>query len=207
MSRLDLEWPYIFRHTMRPALCAGLAIVTLSVAIWLHGKSEQMFTQLTANHEAVHEDYDELVEQRRIVDRYHRRYQRFYELGFIGRESRLDWVETMRIALAGLDLPRISYSIEPQLGVIAPLNSMSGGGNIRIRVSKAQIEMGLMHEIDLLRFFDQLQVQAPGLIRVEQCELSNVAEASRDATDQNLNAKCSLQIFSVATSDVQGGTL
>lgn len=207
MNRLDLEWPFILRHALRPGICMLVAIVALCAATWTHAGRVELYAELNENHATVHDDYDALVNQRRIIDRYHRRYQTFYDLGFIGRESRLDWVETMRLALEGLDLPRMTYAIEPQRGVIAPFPSMLGSENVQIRVSNMQLEMGLMHEIDLLRFFDRLQEQAPGLIKVDRCEISNVSEGSSDVANPNLIAKCGLQIFSVMTSDVFGDAI
>ena len=202
MNRSDLDWAYICRFTARPLISAAIAFAALLVAVWTHGEHETLFTELNANRVAVHEDYASLITQRRLVDRYHRRYQKYYELGFIGRESRLDVVKTMRTTTAALDLPRLSYSIEPQLGVVAPVTSFLGGDNIQIRVSKLQLEMGLIHEIDLLRFFDVLQSQAPGLIKVDRCELANIGDASSSASDPNLSANCEVSIFSVITSDV-----
>ncbi|MCH9695691.1 MAG: hypothetical protein K0U72_14345 [Gammaproteobacteria bacterium] len=204
MNRSDLDWHYIRRHTLRPSICLLVAALTLGFAVWTHGKHEQLFLELNANHEAVHEDYAALVKQRKIVDRYHRRYQRFGELGFIGRESRLDWVETLRITSESLGIPRLSYSIEPQTGVVAPVSSILGGENIQIRVSRMQLEMGLVHEIDLLRFFDALQQQAPGLIKVDQCDLAFLGDANVSIGEHNLSANCAVQIFSVITSDVDG---
>ncbi len=205
MDRSDLDWGYIRRHTLRPLFSAGIAIAAMGFALWMHGKHEALFAELSANRVAVHEDYQSLISQRRLVDRYHRRYQQYYELGFIGRESRLDVVETMRTTTAALDLPRLSYSIEPQLGVVAPVSSFLGGDNIQIRVSRLRLDMGLIHEIDLLRFFDVLQRQAPGLIKVGRCELSNIADTASGSGEPNLSANCDVNIFSVITSDVNRG--
>lgn len=205
MNRLDLDWAYVRRYTLLPLLSASIAVAALGIAIWTHGDHEQSFAELNANHVAVNQDYESLVNQRRIVDRYHRRYQKFYELGFIGRESRLDVVETMRTTSEKLNLTRVTYSIEPQRGVMAPVTSLLGGENIEIRVSKLQLEMGLLHEIDLLRFFDVLQNQAPGLIKVDRCEIANLGDVSSTGSDPNLSASCDVNIFSVITSDVAGG--
>ena len=205
MNPSDLDWVYIRRHTARPLISAAVTVAALLVALWMHNEHEASFAELNANRVAVHEDYESLITQRRLVDRYHRRYKKYYELGFIGRESRLDVVETMRTTTASLDLPRLSYSIEPQLGVVAPVTSLLGGENIQIRVSKLQLEMGLIHEIDLLRFFDVLQSQAPGLIKVDRCALANIGDSSSSARDPNLSANCDVSIFSVITSDVNSG--
>lgn len=203
MMRFEVDWPYVRRYTMRPALSALVALVILVVANWLHDKQERQFDELSANYDAVHEDYDALVHQRRLVDRYHRRYQRFHDLGFVGRESRLDWVETLRTTSNELNVPRVSYAIEPQLEVIPPVHSVLGGEGIQLRASKVRLAMGLLHELDLLRFFDTLQASAPGLLKVDACELAWQAETgARASTDVNLSATCTIQLYSVITSDV-----
>ena len=208
MMQFEIDWPYVRRHTLRPALSALVALVFLAIAMWLHDKQERRFNELSTSHNAVHEDYDALVYQRRLVDRYHRRYERFHNLGFVGRESRLDWVETLRSTSNELNLPRVSYSIEPQLEVIPPVSSVLGGEEIQLRASKVQLEMGLLHELDLLRFFDTLQVNAPGLLKVDKCELAWQAESgARASNDVNLSAICAIQLYSVITSDVSGDKL
>ncbi len=203
MKRFEFDWPYVRRHTMRPLLSAVVAVVGLVGALWAHDYQRARYNELAANRNAVHEDYDALVHQRRLVDRYHRRYQRFDDLGFIGRESRLDWVETLRMTAGGLSLPRLTYSIEPQIEVIPPVQSVLGGEDLQVRASKVHLELGLLHEMDLLRFFDELQDNAPGLIKVDSCELSWEVETGRRLnTDANLSASCAVQLYSVITSDV-----
>lgn len=203
MNRSDFDWTYVFRHTLLPSMCVVVGALTLCLAYWFQADHEKLYAELHATHDGVDKDYDALVKQRQLVDRYHRQYQRFHDLGFIGRESRLDWVETLRTTAEALSMPRLGYSIDPQLGVVAPVTSMLASENFDIRVSLLQLEMGLVHEIDLLRFFDALQKRAPGLIRVDQCSLEYVSDIDVSAVE-NLTASCAVQIFSVITSDVGG---
>lgn len=205
MNALDIDFSYVRRHTLYPVLSALVAAIALTGAIWMHDAKAQQYSHYAANHNAVREDYDALVFRRRLVDRYHRRYQRYAELGFIGRESRLDWIETLRTTAESLELPHVSYAIEPQLAVVAPVESVIAVDDIQIHVSRAQLEMGLIHELDLLRFFDELQAAAPGLIKVDDCSLTWLADTEAvSANEANLSAACSIQIFSVITSDVRG---
>ena len=203
MSGFDLDIGYVRRHTLRPVVSALVAVAALAVALWMHGAKLEEYSHYAANHDAVHEDYDALVFQRRLVDRYHRRYQRYHDLGFIGRESRLDWIETLRTTAESLQLPNVTYAIEPQLAVMPPVESVMGTDDIRIHVSRARLDMGLLHELDLLRFFDELQAAAPGLIKVDDCALAWLADTQpASPVEANLSAVCSIQIFSVITSDV-----
>jgi hypothetical protein len=186
-----------------PAATAIIASALLLASIWLHEHEATLFTQTTADQGALHEDYDSLVYRRRLVDRYHRRYDEFYRLGFVGRERRLDWIETLRETRQDLTLPRVSYAIEPQLQAIAPVESIRASENVQIHVSRVRLEIGLVHELDLLNFIAELQRKAPGLIRVQGCDLVwQSATEEKLTVAANILAVCSLQMYSLVTSDV-----
>lgn len=203
MTRFKFDWGYVLHHTVLPAATAAVAMLVLGASVWVHGKQQALFAQFSVNQDAMHEDYDALIYRRRLIDRYHRRYEKFYELGFVGEESRLDWIETLRETSVDLTLPRVSYAIEPQLQVVAPVESILAGEDIQIHLSRLQLEVGLVHELDLLRFTDELQRNAPGLIKVDRCDLTWQAERGEKlAVGANILANCSILIFSVVTSDV-----
>lgn len=202
MRRSDLDWRYVLRHTLLPGVSLLVAVVLLGTAIWVNASHERLYEAVSATRAAMHEDYDSLVNQRRLVDAYHRRYEYFSDLGFVGRERRLDWVETLRTATESVRLPRLSYSIDPQLPVVPPVTSVLGGEDIQIHVSKVQFEIGLVHELDLLRFFDALQAEAPGFIKVDSCKLVFEGERRDVGGKTNISASCAAQIYSVITSDV-----
>lgn len=206
MTKLDIDWPYVRRFTLVPVLSALIAVLVLVAATLFQDKQAELNAQMTANYSVMQKDYDAFIDQRRIVNRYHRRYQQFSEIGFVGMESRLDWIETLRASSNDLTLPRVSYIIEPQLNAIAPVESILAGEDISIHVSKLALEMNLVHELDLLRFVDELQRNAPGLIAVDACDLS--WQADREVglkADPNILANCSVGIYSVITADVPGG--
>jgi hypothetical protein len=203
MTLTDFDQQFVLRYTRLPAATAIIASALLFASIWLHDREATLFTQTTADQGALHEDYDSLVYRRRLVDRYHRRYDEFYRLGFVGRERRLDWIETLRETRQDLTLPRVSYAIEPQLQAIAPVESIRASENVQIHVSRVQLEIGLVHELDLLNFIAELQRKAPGLIRVQGCDLVWQAATEEKLTvAANILAVCSLQMYSLVTSDV-----
>ena len=201
--RFDVDWTYVRRYTTMPMLSAVCAVLALVAALWVHGKQVEKHRQFSANHSVIQEDYDALVHRRRIVDRYHRRYRQFSELGFVGVESRLEWIETLRASTQDLTLPRVSYVIQPQLNVTAPVDRVIGANDVRIHMSKLELEMSLVHELDLLHFVDELQRNAPGLMKVDRCDLDWQSEpgAELEAT-ANIMANCNIDIYSVITSDV-----
>ncbi len=199
----EMDWAYLRRNMLLPLVSAIMSLATLLATSMFHDSQQNSHLRFSANQSAVHEDYAALVYRRRLVDRYHRRYNALRDLGFVGEERRLDWLETLRVTTEDLVLPRVNYAIEPQLQVIAPTDSILADGQVQIRLSHLRLEMGLLHEVDLLRFIDQIQEQAPGLIKIDACSLirNNVGSVLK-ANQVNLQATCSLQIFSVVTSDV-----
>lgn len=204
MKRFEFDWRYIRRRTLVPFVSALIAAGVLTAAVAINAEKRAMYDELGINQSAVQQDYNALVLRRRLVDRYHARYKQFHSLGFVGHESRLDWIETLRQATGDLTLPRISYAIAPQLDVVAPVQSILAGEDIAVNVSRLDLEMGLVHELDLVRFIDELQQEAPGLIRIPRCGL--VWQHEPDTPLQagtNIQASCSVEIFSVITSDVR----
>lgn len=206
MEKFDFDWSYVRRLTLIPVASALVALLALVAAVILQARQAELHEQFSASQSVVQTDYDALVFRRRIVERYHERYQQFSELGFVGTENRLDWIETLRLTSDSLTLPRVSYVIEPQLKAIAPVESILASDDIRIHVSKLELEMNLVHELDLLNFVDALQQNAPGLIKVDQCDLQwQSEEETKLAAVANILASCSVEIYSIITSDVSTG--
>jgi len=203
MSPDNTKWRFVVKHLLRPGISMLVAIVLAGTSAWYYGKQESLYEIYSSNQEAIHEDYDALIYRRRLIEQYYNRYREFQELGFVGRESRLDWIETIRLAAKGLDLPNVSYSLEPQLEVIKPVETASPDAEIQIYLSKLELEIGLVHELDLLRFFQRLESEAPGIMKVDQCDIARQQGSEQKlVAETNLVASCSLMMFSVVTSDI-----
>ncbi len=204
MTGFDIDWGYVRRHSVVPLLTAAVSTALLIVAVSLQKEYREANVQLDANKLAVQEDYNALVVRRRLMDRYHGRYRQFYEQGFVGIESRLDWVEALRIATEDLTLPSLSYAIAPQLDVAAPVRSALAADDVAVHMSRLELDAGLLHELDLLHFVDELQREAPGVMRIEGCGMAWQNEPGTTvAVGVNIVANCSLEIFSIVTSDVR----
>ena len=202
MAAFEFDWAYIRRHTTRPLASTVAMVLALVAALWLHSQQTQLFSDYSSSYTTVRRDFDQLLAEQRMVASYQRRFERLVELGFIAPESRLDLIETVRTAAEGLSLPRVTYAIDPQLEVSAPVRSAVRNNDMKIRVSRAQLELGASHELDVLRFFDELQQNAPGLIKVDECDLSWRSDLSVQLMPgNNLAAHCSVQIYSVTTSE------
>ena len=149
MRQIDVDWQYLRRDLAVPLVTAAVAIVLLALSAWFVHVQEDGYSRISVDQDTVNADYDALVVRKRLVDRYHRRYERFRNQGFIGVENRLEWIETLRLAAEDLDLPNLAYSLEPQLAAISPVPSTSASAEAQLFVSRLELEIGLLHEVDL----------------------------------------------------------
>ncbi len=203
MKPAEVDWRYLRQDTIVPLVTLAVAVVLSAASYWFVGAEKERYARISVDQDVINADYDALILRKRLVDRYHRRYERFQEQGFIGTESRLDWIETLRVAAAELKLPSLTYAVEPQLGVLAPVPSTSAETDIQIFSSRLELELGLVHELDLVNLFDRLQSAAPGLVKVDRCSMQRRSEPDALQTaDPNILAMCSLHMFSIITSDV-----
>ena len=202
MNKPAIDWHYLGHDLKWPGLSAAAMAIVLAATLMFHGAQQAAYATYTVNQDAVHDSYDALIQRRRILERYHYRYDDYRSSGFVGHESRLEWADTIRAAVSQLDVPQVSYTLEPQLEVIAPVASNHVDPNLKIYASRIALEIGIVHELDFLRFFEKLRAEIPGILKVDRCNMSRTGDAGGKATtDVNISVDCALMLYSVITSD------
>lgn len=111
------------------------------------------------------------------------------QASILGPEKRLDWTEMLSDLQRQLRLPAMEYEFSPQTA----LESTSSGGYAFYK-SPMKLQLGLLHEEDLLRFTTALEKQARALVLVQSCTLVRQPPASneRESNPAQLKAECEL---------------
>ncbi len=109
----------------------------------------------------------------------------------IGDDQRLDWIEGMEKIRQKNLVTDFRYTIAPQK-VYAPKPPIDSG-NFDIRYSEMKLQFDLLHEAQLLNFFDALRADIKGWYQLEGCSLQRVGATSvnEQATKTRLKAECS----------------
>ena len=117
-------------------------------------------------------------------------YRDLEKSGFAGEEQRINWLDALRNANARAELFGVSY----QIGVQHPYPNAAefDPGSIALQESIMELDMRLMHEGDLLRFFDELRAQKAGLFHVKECTLIRSDRSETMRNQPYLNAQCDL---------------
>ena len=111
--------------------------------------------------------------------------------GLIGEENRLAWIDAIRLSQQRRHLLPLTYDISAQQAMAVPLPLSMG--QYQLRGSKMQLHMDLLHEMDMLNFFDDLRQS--GYFAVQDCVLKRGASGAVAAGAQagaTLSADCSL---------------
>ncbi len=141
-------------------------------------------------------------DEKGIIVQYVDKYRQLEAAGFIGEEQRINWIDALRSANAGVDLFGVSYDIGAQqpythAAELAP-------GPIALKQSRMKLDFRLLHEADLLRFFDALRGQGAGLFHVDQCTLRRTESGNTLRYQPNIAANCEL-VWITATPDAPRG--
>lgn len=114
-------------------------------------------------------------------------YSTLEEHKVMGDEQRLDWVEGFEKLRQQNLVADFRYNIAPQKNHAAI--PVSESGNFHVRYSEMKLQFDLLHEAQLLNFFDALRDQMKGRYQLEGCTLQ------RDNAEANglsrLKAECS----------------
>lgn len=141
-------------------------------------------------------------DEKSIIVQYVAKYSQLQQSGFIGEEQRINWLDALRAANARTDLFGVNYGIEAQQAY--PYAAELNPGPIALRQSVMKLEFRLLHELDLLRFFEALRQQNTGLFHLDQCTLRRTETTGAVRYQPNITANCQLA-WITATPDAPPG--
>ena len=87
----------------------------------------------------------------------------------IGSEQRLDWIEGLEKLHAQKLVPEFKYTIDPQKHYVP--NPPQNSGNFALNISPMTLQINLLHEEQLLRFFTAMNTQLQGWFILDHCSL------------------------------------
>jgi len=134
-------------------------------------------------------------DEKDIIVRYLDRFRQFERTGFIGEEQRINWLDGLRLANQQADLFGVDYQITTQKPY--PFAAEFNPGQLSLNQSLMQLRFRLLHEGDLLRFFDALARQGAGVFTIDQCLLRRIDNRGVIRYQPNVNAECELSWITV----------
>jgi len=108
--------------------------------------------------------------------------------GFVGPESRLNLLEAIQSIQKTRRLLPVAFDVSPQQ--IVALDPSLLEAPLEMHATTVRVRMDLLHEMDLVHFFQDLK--ARGFYTVRQCQINTGPEVPVLSLSPRLNADCTL---------------
>ena len=197
--QFEIDW-----HYLKPALVVlGISLLISAAMLVLSmdylSNAEQRYESEKTAQMALKTKYLNAVDDKRLIEVYRGQYQTLVHKGVVNDEHRLDWVDTLRASVKALKLPRMHFQFKPQRSFAA---GYIDSGSVNVNTSRMMLDIGLLHEVDLLRLFTLLEHRVPGMFHIDNCSmLRNEDEFEYGVDRSNLNVNCELQWFTIAVGN------
>ena len=116
--------------------------------------------------------------------------------GFYGPESRLQMVDAIKSIQVQRKLLPLSYTFSPQRVVAVDPTLLEA--TMELHSTRVVVRMQLLHEMDLVNFFDDLRLR--GFYTVRECKIIPIDVAPDAAVTARLSADCTLYWLTVAAA-------
>lgn len=194
------DWRALRGSMVLAAFAVTIGVAVTGAALRFHAEASRDYDREKGRLEAVRSRYRTIDEQKRQIETWLPAYRSLEAAGVIGEERRLEWIETLRAAAAGVGLASLRYRMEPRTAYEAEPGLEAG--DHRAFSTVVRIEAGLLHEGDLERLIRELANAESGLFRIERCSVRRSGpDFVMRAGAINLGAECDLRWITLARTE------
>ena len=204
MNTKEIDWS-VFRGSL---IFLGAAVVISAVLVG----GSFAFLQTAQDDHAMEKrrlvnarsKYQNVDEEKQVIETYLPQFSALEEVGLVGEEHRLTWLETLRNAVAGIKLPGLRYDVSSREAYTPnfPVEMKS----FAVQATEMRLAIRLLHEGDMLALFNQLDTHAVGLYSVSRCSIGRTRrEFGRDPTRANLESSCWLNWYTLKKVEEKDG--
>ncbi len=168
--------------------CVAAAVVLLALAGWYRARQEAALAHAVQARAASAARIRDIETDRQDLAQFAPRFALLQAGGMIGDENRLAWIEAIKRIQNSRKLVSASYEIEPQQTIAAKVPLALG--SYQLRGSRMHVELGMVHELDMFNFLDDLR--AAGLFTVQDCQIKRNDIPAEAVGLARLSASCTL---------------
>ena len=206
MASSRVDWSILRGTALVFVLSLALAAGMVSVSFYFRQNMERQYQANHAQFREASRKYLAVDDEQRIIEQFLPEFRRLFDGGRLGRERRLSWLETLRRAGDANGLPQLVYKLDAQR--LATPDFAIALGDYQLYASAMTLNLGLLHEGDLLQLLQALDHNALGQYSIKGCVLKRAGEnIDLLAQAPNLAAQCSLEWWTINLSGERGLTL
>lgn len=203
MAGKRVDWSILHGTLLVFVLSLAVAAGMVSVSFYFRQNMEREYQANHADFREASRKYLAVDDEERIIAQFLPEFRRLYNHGLLGRERRLSWLETLRRAGDANGLPQLVYKLDAQR--VATPDFSIALGDYQLYASAMTLDLGLLHEGDLLQVLQALDREALGQYSIKSCQLKLAGENIDTAGHvANLSAECTLDWWSINLGGERG---
>ena len=198
MKVKDFNW-----RILRTSLLVLLSSFAVSAA-WVYFSNQwSESTRVTLERErgvlnGIRQKSTQADQEKQLIQRYREAYEALQKSGSVGPEQRVNWLDALRRASQTARTLGVDYQLSQQTA--SPIKLETGA--YKLQQSTMKLRIKLLHEGDLMRFFQALDAEQPGLYLLQSCNLTRGAGGAFSVRyEPKLMAECDLIWLSLLESD------
>jgi hypothetical protein len=200
MRAADVDWRLLRGGLVLLLISASIAGGALAASHSFTSRQVNALQRERSAFLAARSQYHALDEEEDIIATYLPRYLALEDAGIIGREQRLDWIDVLRESARAARVQSLSYVLNAQQSFDPGMTL--NVGDYAVYASSMRLDIGLLHEGDLLEFLARLHEQMPGLFGVTGCRMARTERTLRmEADAANVEVQCTLNFYTLRKAD------
>lgn len=181
-------YPLIRKALITFGIVLALSVVIVAACRFVLLQIEPDREQAQALQNAAREKFNQAESERIEIRDFQPKFMQLRERGFYGEENRLFMLELIKSIQENRRLLPISYEFAPQQ--LVPLDPTLLATSLELHVTRIDLSMGLLHELDLLHFLRDLRNK--GFYTAKECTITPVTTMAAESLAPRLESKCTL---------------
>lgn len=187
----DIDWAILKGPLIILSICFIFSSLLIGGSYYFNSNLEKEYKRNKSVFKSVSRKYLDVDEEEKILRENYPIFVDLYNKGIIGREQRLNWIETLRQAGEKVKVPSLVYSIDTR-EEYTPAFNINYSGYTLYR-SGMRLDLGLLHEGDLFKLIDYINHTANGTYTLTECDFTMTGkEIKFDKGRANITASCLL---------------
>ncbi len=202
MKPEKMDWPFLQAALITFAVSLAVSSSLIAGAWYYDRQMQAKYNSDKARFQAISNQYLAVDQEEQLVRQYYPGFIELYNKGVVGPERRLNWIETLRQAGEEIKLPALKYQISSQIKYEPDYKVNTGP--FAIYGSTMSLHLSMLHEGDLLKLFEKLNMEADGIYNVTECSFkrSGTGEINTEKMETaNIVSECDLKWFNIKKSN------
>lgn len=175
------------------------AALMLGSAYWYRASEIDAENRAKRNLQRIEFDISQAQERQDLLLEYQDAFLALLEGGVVGEERRLSWIETLKQNGNQYRIPKIKYRIDTRnIASLDDFGYMAESSEPpTIFRTRMELDMDLLHEVEVLALLDALSRDAQGMFTIDRCDVTRSAEALAWDLSTNFRGICALDWYTI----------